>query len=354
MGIVVIEIDGTMGEGGGQLVRAALALSLATGTPFRVTNLRAKRSKPGLLRQHLTGVLAAATLSDARVEGAELGSLRLSFAPRQLRGGTHEFAVGTAGSTLLVLQALLPALLVAPEPTRLALSGGTHNSAAPPFEFFARTLLPLLARCGARVAARLLRHGFYPAGGGRLEVEVEPIEAGAVRPLALHVRGALTARSARVATANLPWSIARTELAVVRAELGFGEAECGEERVVAHGPGNVLLLEFVHGEQREVLAGFGERGKPAAQVAAEAVAAARRWLARAEPVGEHLADQLLVPLALLGGGCFRTGPLSLHATTALEVVNRFLPGAIAVSCDPAGGCVVRVVGRAAAARAAVE
>ncbi len=324
-----------------------------------MTNLRAKRRKPGLLRQHLTGVLAAAALSDARVEGAELGSLRLAFSPRRLRGGSHEFAVGPAGSTLLVLQALLPALLVAPEPTRLALSGGTHNSAAPPFEFFARTLLPVLARCGARVTARLLRHGFYPAGGGRLEIEVEPVEPGATLPLVLHERAALTARSAVVATANLPGSIARTALAVVRAELGFEERECREERVEAHGPGNVLLLEFVHGEQCEVIAGFGERGKPAARVAAGTVAAgtvaaARCSLARDEPVGEHLADQLLVPLAKLGGGSFRAGPLSLHATTAIEVVNRFLPGAITVRASSGGGSEVVVAARGDARLRTVE
>ena len=163
----MLTIDGVRGEGGGQIVRSALALALATGTPFRIERIRAGRQRPGLRRQHLTCVAAARTISNAAVEGAELGS-----DPGTLTAGRYRFAIGTAGSTLLVVQALLPALLRDGRAWHLTLDGGTHNPAAPSFDFFTRALAPLLARLGARVTATLEQVGFYPAGGGRIAVAV--------------------------------------------------------------------------------------------------------------------------------------------------------------------------------------
>lgn len=340
---VVIELDGSMGEGGGQLLRVALALSLATGEPFRITRLRARRAKPGLLRQHLTCVQAAARFSAARVEGDALGSQTVEFVPATLTGGHHEFDVGTAGSTLLVVQALLPALLVAPSPSRLVLTGGTHNPAAPPFEFFVEALLPLLARCGIRVAARLVRHGFFPAGGGRIELDIEP--ARVPTPLQLVARGLIESRRAIALRSHLPRAVTVAECEVLRHQLGWRPEECEERLVAAHGPGNLLLVTLRHAHVCEVITSFGERGLPAAQVAANAVAATRTWLDGSHAVGEHLADQLLAPLAVLAGGRFVTGPLSSHATTALAVVERFRPGAITAAADSAGKVEVIVRGR---------
>src|SRR5262245_2007058 len=160
-----ITIDGSAGEGGGQILRTALALSLVTARPFRIERIRAGRPKPGLLRQHLTAVQAAAKVGAARISGAEVGSLELTFEPTGLRGGAYDFAVGTAGSATLVLQTLLPALLRAREPSQLTIEGGTHNPYAPPFDFLARTFLPVLRRMGAAIEARLEAPGFYPAGG---------------------------------------------------------------------------------------------------------------------------------------------------------------------------------------------
>ncbi len=324
----MIELDGSMGEGGGQLLRAALALSLATGAPFRISSIRARRAKPGLLRQHLTCVQAAAQLSGAAVEGATLGAQELRFAPEGLRGGHHEFAIGTAGSTLLVAQALLPALLVAPEPSRIVLTGGTHNSGAPPFEFFAQTLLPQLAKCGAHVTARLLRHGFFPAGGGVVEIDVTPARAHV--PLALTERGALRSRGAVALRSHLPRSVTATECDTLGRRLQWRSDESGERTVEAHGAGNVMLVTLQHEHVTEVITSFGEKGKPAAQVAAEAAAAVNVWLAGDHAVGSYLADQLLVPLALLAGGTYVTAPLTPHAETAIAVVEQFLPGVTAV------------------------
>src|SRR5690349_22119957 len=153
----MLTIDGALGEGGGQVLRTSLALSAVTGKAFRIEHIRGKRSKPGLLRQHLTAVKAIAEICGARVHGAELGSRELSFEPGRVQHGEHRFAVGTAGSATLVFQTVLPALFTAQGRSRIAFEGGTHNPAAPPFEFIAQTFLPLLHRMGATVSVELAR-----------------------------------------------------------------------------------------------------------------------------------------------------------------------------------------------------
>src|SRR6185369_9596371 len=170
----LVAINGAEGEGGGQVLRTALALSLITGTPFRIDNIRAKRKSPGLLRQHLTAVNAAAEVGGASVDGASLGSASLTFVPRAIRAGEYSFAIGTAGSTMLVLQTILLPLALADGNSTIELEGGTHNPAAPPFDFVQQAFLPLLRRMGAEVEIELVRPGFYPAGGGRIIVKIAP------------------------------------------------------------------------------------------------------------------------------------------------------------------------------------
>src|SRR5258705_2280598 len=196
----MLTIDGSFGEGGGQILRTALALSLVTGKPFRIENIRAGRKNPGLLRQHLTAVNAATEISRSEVMGAAIGSRELTFAPGSVVAGTYAFAVGTAGSTTLVLQTVLPALLVASGTSKVILEGGTHNPFAPPFDFLEKTFLPLVNRMGPQVTAELERPGFYPAGGGRMNVTVEPADA--LRELALPARGEVRARRAKAVVAN--------------------------------------------------------------------------------------------------------------------------------------------------------
>ena len=185
----IITIDGARGEGGGQILRTALSLSVATGRPLRIGNIRAKRTKPGLMRQHLTAVRAAQSVSGARVQGAELGSTALTFEPDGVRGGDYHFAVGTAGSATLVAQTVLPALMLADRPAHLVLEGGTHNPHAPPFEFLERAFLPLVRRMGVGLQARLERPGFVPAGGGRFILDVTL--AGDLRLIEILDRGTL-------------------------------------------------------------------------------------------------------------------------------------------------------------------
>ncbi len=319
----MLTIDGSKGEGGGQILRTSLALSLVTGTPFRLEKIRAKRRKPGLLRQHLTAVKAVEALG-ASVDGAELGAREIVVRPGAVRGGEHRFAVGSAGSACLVLQTVLPPLLAAGVPARLELEGGTHNPFAPTWDYLDRVFLPLLGRMGASVKTTIAARGFYPAGGGRFTVEIEPTAG--LRPLEILERGEITARRARALVAHLPGSIGLRELAVVKQKLGWREEELALEQVAdSPGPGNVLMLEVESAQLRELCTGFGEKGVKAETVARRAVSELRRHLESGAPVGEHLADQLVVPFSLAGGGTYRTLPLSEHTRTNLDVVRRFLP-----------------------------
>jgi len=320
-------LDGSVGEGGGQILRTALALSALTGQPFEIEKIRANRRKPGLMRQHLTAVRAAAELCRARLEGDSPGSTALRFIPGEVKAGEYSFAVGTAGSATLVLQTVLPPLLTASGPSRITIEGGTHNPLAPPFDCLDRSFLPLVRRMGPRVDARLERWGFYPAGGGRIQVEIDPVRQ--LQSLELLERGSILQKSARAVVANLPRSIAERELRVVHEALGI-ERSClfVEELRDVQGPGNVLTIELAMSHHSEIISGFGEYGVPAATVAGGAVREAQEYLSSELPVGRHLADQLIIPLAMSGGGGFRTGPPSQHALTNIDVVRKLLPAAI--------------------------
>ncbi len=324
----MLNIDGSMGEGGGQILRSSLALSLCLCTPFRISNIRRERDKPGLRRQHLAAVQAAAALGEADVEGAELGSQALSFVPHRLRAGEHHFAIGTAGSTTLVLQTVLPALLTAQAPSRLVLEGGTHNPHAPPFDFLDLAFLPLINRMGPKIIARLERPGFYPAGGGLIHVEIKPVAR--LQPLDLLERGRIRRQYACTVVANLPAQIGQRELQVIGAQLGLdaGQLELRAART-AKGPGNVVTVTVQSEHVTEVFTGFGERGVRAETVAAGVVKDVQRYLSAGVPVGEHLADQLLLPFALAGGGSYLTLAPSSHATTNIAVIGAFLGTRIA-------------------------
>jgi RNA 3'-terminal phosphate cyclase (ATP) len=311
-------IDGSAGEGGGQVLRTSLALAAITARAIRIDNVRARRAKPGLQRQHLACVLAAAEVCGGLVRGATLGSGRVDLAPGAVRGGDFAFDIGTAGSTGLVLQTVLPILLGAPGPSRVVVTGGTFNPMAPSADFLARAFLPILRRMGAQVALTVERHGFYPAGGGRVVCEIAP---GPLAPIELVESGPVVRRLARVISARLPSHVAERELAIVRERLGWTEHEIDD--VGAASPGNAISLEVERAGVVELVTGFGEKGVRAELVAARACDELARYLAHGAPVGEHLADQLLVPMALARGGRFRTGPLSLHARTNLDVIERF-------------------------------
>ena len=319
----MISIDGSFGEGGGQIIRTSLALSLVTRKAFRVERVRARREKPGLQRQHLTAVMAAAEVGRARVEGARVGAREFSFEPNEVTPGDYTFSIGTAGSTTLVLQTVLPPLMIARAASLLTLEGGTHNVHAPPFDFIQRAFLPLVNRTGPKVSVELARYGFYPPGGGRFQVFIEPADER--RRLDLDERGPVRRRLARALVVKIPPSVAERELAVVRERLGWS----GGELTVATSnnalsPGNVLTLEVESEHLTELVTGMGERGVRAETVAERACDEMRTYLDAGAPVGEHLADQLLLPLALSAGGSYTTVTPSLHTTTNIEIVKQFL------------------------------
>ncbi|MFQ5655735.1 MAG: RNA 3'-terminal phosphate cyclase, partial [Planctomycetota bacterium] len=271
----------------------------------------------------LTAVEAAARVGRARVEGATLGSSHLTFVPETVEPGDYRFDVGTAGSATLVLQAILPALLTAASPSHLILEGGTHNPFAPPFDFLDRAYLPLIRRMGPRVRAHLERPGFYPAGGGRFDVTVEPVSH--LTGLQLLERGRVMARRAVARVAGLPLHIGEREIDRVGAAMGWGADSLAVENVKAsRGPGNCLTIEIESDFVTEIFTGFGQRGVRAEAVADGAIQAARRYLESDVPAGAHLADQLLLPMALAGESEIRTLAPSRHTTTNLEVIEEFL------------------------------
>jgi RNA 3'-terminal phosphate cyclase (ATP) len=336
----MITIDGSQGEGGGQILRSSLALSLVTGQPFQIKNIRSGRQKPGLMRQHLTAVQAAAKVGNAEVTGAAIGSLDLTFKPGKVQPGHFDFSIGTAGSVTLVLQTILPALLLASGKSSLTLEGGTHNPFAPPWDFLAKTFLPLITTMGPHIETELVKHGFFPAGGGKFNVSITP--ATKLSELELLNRGEITRRSARALISNLPLNIAHRELKVVGHALNWARELLNTEEIKnSCGPGNVVILEFESERVTEVFTGFGEYGVPAESVAEKAVDEAKHYLAAGVPVGRRLADQLMLPIALAGKGCYLTSPLSQHSKTNLDVIRSFIAIKMSVEQMDGSKCMVQ-------------
>ncbi|MCH8527608.1 MAG: RNA 3'-terminal phosphate cyclase [Kiritimatiellae bacterium] len=319
-----IDIDGSQGEGGGQILRTALSLSMITGRTVRLTRIRAGRKKPGLLRQHLAAVRAAKDLCSAQVEGDRPGSEALTFTPGPVGHGDYRVVIGTAGSTSLVLQTVLPAMLTAPGPSTIHVFGGTHNPMSPPIEFLQRSFLPLLKRMGAEVSVELIRPGFYPAGGGELRMTAQPCDK--LQPLELKHRGGVKRRQIRAVVAGLSESIARREIKEVHRHLEIRDVEV---EIVSMkdsiSPGNVLQLILESDGVTEVFTAFGQLGVSSEQVARDVCKQAQKYLAADVPVGRFLADQLLLPFAMAGGGRFRTLRPSGHTLTNIQVIERFLP-----------------------------
>jgi RNA 3'-terminal phosphate cyclase (ATP) len=318
----VLTIDGSQGEGGGQILRTALALSTCLDKPFRIINIRANRRRPGLQYQHLAAVRAAAAISQANVTGADKDSLVLEFFPASVRAGEYHIDIGTAGSTTLVLQTVLPALMLATARSNVTLDGGTHNPLAPPFEFLNYTFLPLVNRMGPVVSTTLERRGFAPEGGGRLHTCIEPVKH--LTPLNLIERGNIIRRRAEVILANLPLHIAERELTVVRNLLSLDDSElhCTVDTNAA-GSGNLVSIIIESVNITECFTAFGKRGLPAERVAELAVNEAKHYLAAGVPVDHHLADQLLVLMVLAENSSFVTMLPSRHTLTNIAVIEMF-------------------------------
>ena len=319
----IVKIDGMRGEGGGQILRTSLALSMITGKPFRMTSIRSRRKRPGLMRQHLTAVRAAAEISSAEVEGDEINSTSLLFRPGPVLPGKYNFKIGSAGSSTLVFQTVLPALLLAEDESTVVIEGGTHNMMAPPYDFLKKSFLPHLNKMGPKVELELLSWGFYPAGGGVIEALIKPCAK--LKALKLLERGELKSKRCRAVLSSLPSQVAERELNQVRKKLNWGDSELIEEKVrKPRGPGNVMLFELEYENLTEVFSAFGEKSTAAEKVASGGIAEVREYLTSEAAVGEHLADQLLIPLALAGKGEFLCTTLSSHTLTNIGVIQDFL------------------------------
>ena len=330
----MIEIDGSNGEGGGQILRTSLAAAMATGQPLRICNIRAGRAKPGLLRQHLTCAKAAAAITGGDLEGAVLGAGELVFHPGKIQPGAYEFAIGTAGSCHLVLQTILPVLLTATGASKLVLEGGTHNPSSPPYEFIERAYLPVLRKMGAQITSRIERYGFMPAGGGRIVVDIEPVNR--LEQIDVIERGEVSEIYAEGFFANLPFDIVERELATLGDRLKLDDDQRRVREVKSHGPGNALMLTVIADGATEVVAEFGRRGVSAANVANGVASLAERYLKSSAAVGPYLADQLLLPMALAGGGRFSTLRPTRHSLTNMETIQAILPVRIAQASGPNG------------------
>jgi RNA 3'-terminal phosphate cyclase (ATP) len=321
----LLEIDGSFGEGGGQILRTSLTLSLLTGRPFRLYNIRAGRSKPGLQPQHLMSVQAAAKIGQAKLRGASRGSSDLTFEPGSVTAGNYRFDIGTAGATSLVLQTIaLPLALRGGAPSHVTLIGGTHVSTSPCFHFLDTTWRHFLRMLQVRLSLRMLRPGFYPRGGGQVEADIQPCNALAHAHWKERGPIKLTGFSA---VAGLPEDIARRQArrARFRLEQNDLKAEIREESWES-GPGTVLAIVAETTPAPVLFFGLSARGKPAERVADEAVEQLLAFI-RAAPaaVDSHSADQLVLPLALAEGPSeYTVAEVSQHLTTNIAVIRRFV------------------------------
>lgn len=329
----MIDIDGSAGEGGGQILRSALALSILTGQAFHIQHIRAQRSEPGLKAQHLTAVQAAAAISRAEVSGASLHSQTLNFEPGPIRTGHYKFEIGTAGAVTLLLQTILLPLSQASSATSLILSGGTHVSWSPPYPYLAEHWLAHLEKMGVRSRIQLDTAGFYPQGGGRIQAITYP--ASSIAPLNLTERGRLIAISGHSAVANLDMSIANRQKQRAIQRLTAMNLPVAPRiksmELPSPGKGTILFLQLEFEHSQACFSALGKLGKSAEKVADEVIDELAAFLETPAAVDAHLADQLLLPAALASGAStFTTCVVTQHLLSQAEIIRQFLPTAITI------------------------
>jgi len=332
-------IDGSMGEGGGQILRTSLALACITGRNLHIENIRAARRKPGLAKQHLICVRAASEICGGKCEGAVIGSQVLDFQPGRIHGGNFTFDIGSAGSATLVIQTILPALFLADEPSTVTVTGGTHNPWAPPYDFLAETFLPAIGTAGFDADCKLEKYGFFPAGGGKIALNVRPRHKMPNQSIDFCEPAENIQIHGRVYTAKLPAHIAqRQKKLLLQSKLKFTNIEHLEVKD-SNGPGNCIMIRLVaasggslkaegfgDGSPRTtVFTAFGQRGKPSEKVVGEVVSLAEDFLPSGAVVDRFSADQLLIYIAISKSGCYTTNDLTTHLTTNIETIKKFLP-----------------------------
>ena len=317
-------IDGSTGEGGGQILRTSLALACITGKSLHIENIRAARRNPGLAKQHLAAVQAACQICDVQCHGAVISSKVLYFQPGLIRGGDFHFDIGSAGSASLVIQTILPALFLADKPSTVTVTGGTHNPWAPPFDFLCETFLQAIATAGFQASCRLIKHGFFPAGGGKIAFDIQPWQQkpGQVINICQPMQDPQV--YARIYIAKLPAHIAqRQEKLFLQSDLNIQNIE-HIEVTNSVGAGNCVMIRLC-ASRTAVFTAFGMKGRPSEQVVSEVVSLAKDFLASGAAIDRFLADQLLIYMAITQAGCYTTNELSTHLQTNMEIIKKFLP-----------------------------
>ena len=341
----MIDIDGSFGEGGGQILRSSLALSLLTGKPFRLRHIRAKRPKPGLQPQHLMSVRAAGTIGNAKLSGDAVSSQSLTFEPGEVTAGNYRFAIGTAGATALVLHTVyLPLALRGIATSEITLEGGTHVSTSPCFHFLQFTWAKHLERLGMQVSLDMRRPGFYPRGGGQVIAHIQPCAN--VQTISLVDRPQIRQAIGVSAGADVPDHVAKRQAQRLR-ELLFRHDVSAEFELQKWqgGPGSMIGVQFPELPISPFFFALGARGKSAEAVADEAADEAIKYLHADAPVDEHSADQLLLPLAFADGVSeFRVATVSLHLTTNAAVIQQFHDCEIEIDGEEGQPGLVRIVG----------
>ena len=324
-----IQIDGSQGEGGGQILRTALSLSMLTGIPFELINIRAGRKKPGLMRQHLVCVQASQRISNATVEGAELHSQRLYFQPQQIQAGQYDFQIGSAGSTILVLQTLLPALMMQNETSQISIHGGTHNPMAPTADFIEHCFLPTIKKMGIHVDFNCESAGFFPIGAGQINATIHPWTK-QTKYTALD-KGKLLNTTGYAAVLNIPIDIADRELETLNNKLNLSERKRLNFKGISQGNTAFVVLNYEHHQQ--VFSALGEMKKSAEKVAHDLSKDVKAYLESNSLADEYLADQLLLPMALGKGGEFTAQIISEHTRTQADMIQKFLDCEITFHSD---------------------
>ncbi len=321
----MLEIDGSYGEGGGQILRTALSLSCLLKKPFKIFNIRSGRKRPGLMPQHLGCVQALTLISGAKVRGDGIGSTELVFEPGDAKPGEYLFDIGTAGSTTLLLQAVLPPLIFQKERSRIILTGGTHVPFSPAYHFVSDVFIPMLSNIGITLQASILQYGFYPKGGGRISIEIYPSEK--IKALTLAEKAETKKVSGISVVSDLPLSIADRQKNAALEVIGRSglTAEIETFKVTSYSPGTFLFLKAW---TKDCLAGFsslGERGKKAETVGEEAAEEFLHYYRTATSLDRHLADQIVLYLARAGNeSSFTTSSVTEHLLTNLWIIEKFL------------------------------
>jgi len=320
----IVSIDGSAGEGGGQILRTSLALSCITGKTLHIGNIRAARRNPGLAKQHISCVRAACQICNGKCNGAVQHSQVLNFQPGLVQDGNFCFDIGSAGSVSLVIQTVLPVLFLVDIPSTVTVTGGTHNPLAPPFDFLSETFLPAVEAADFHGSCKLVKHGFFPAGGGKITFNILPRQINSHKIINFCEPTDKPQISARIYTAKLPENIAGKQRSLLlQSGLDFKDIE-HIEVTDSDGPGNCVVIRLRSTNHTTVFTAFGQRGKPSHKVISEVVDLAKDFLDSGAAVDSFLADQLLIYMAISKAGCFITNALAAHLTTNMEIIKKFL------------------------------